>query len=93
MNEIIGISTSESSNGKINTTLYLASEFSEYQQNPEEGRSCVGRKAEAVYVGGYDCSSLRLGMKIEIYYDKAISTAKGTFQPVKRIEIISSAKS
>jgi len=92
MSEIIGISVTESSNGKESTTIHLASNFSDYQDNPEEGRSCIGKRAESVYVGGYDCSALKLGMNIEIYYDKAISTAKGTFQPIKRIEVISSAK-
>lgn len=92
MSKIIGMSLTVSDSGRVSTTLHLSSEFPEYQDNPEEGRSCIGQKAESVYVGTYDCSALKVGMEIEIYYDKAITTAKGTFQPIKRIEVISSAK-
>lgn len=90
--KIEGIEVRESTSGRVNTVLHGTSPFSEYQDNPEEGRSCIGRKAEAVYVGTYDCSAIKVGMEIEIYYDKAISTSKGTFQPIKRIEVISSGK-
>lgn len=45
-------------------------------------------KAEAIYVGSYDISDLEIGMEIEIYYDKAVVTAKGTFQTVKKILVL-----
>ncbi|WP_281418861.1 hypothetical protein [Vallitalea pronyensis] len=40
-------------------------------------------------IGNYDCSALKVGMDIDILYDKAITTAKGTFQTIKRIDVIS----
>ncbi len=86
--EIVGISTNENG-GKKATTLHLLSEFDAYQDNPSAGRACEGRKAESVYVGAYDCSALEIGQEIEIYYGKAITTAKGTFQPVALIRVLS----
>ena len=46
------------------------------------------KKVESIYVGSIDCSALRVGQEIEVLYEKAITTAKGTFQPIKRIEVI-----
>jgi len=89
MSQIIGINQAESEHGTVSTTLQLASEFDAYYDNPDAGRTCEGLKAESVYVGSYDCSKLKVGQEIEIFYDKAITTAKGTFQPVKKIEIVS----
>ena len=43
---------------------------------------------ERIYVGAYDCSKIKVGMLIDISYDKAITTSKGTYQPIKRIDII-----
>lgn len=85
--EIVGISASESNSRKA-TTLHLLGDFDAYQDNPSAGRTCVGKKAESVYVGDYDCSSLEVGQIVEIYYGKAITTAKGTFQPVTLIRVI-----
>ena len=48
----------------------------------------MGKRTEAIYVGSYDISDLEIGMEIEIYYDKAVSTAKGTFQTVKKIIVL-----
>lgn len=42
-----------------------------------------------IYASQYDCSALKVGMEIDVLYDKAITTGRGTFQPVKRIEILS----
>lgn len=85
---IVGISSNESG-GRKSTTLHVLSEFDAYQNNPEAGRTCEGQKAESIYVGNYDCSELELGQEIEIYYGKAITTAKGTFQPVALIRVLS----
>lgn len=76
-------------NGVTNTTLHVAEDFDSYYTNPEAGRSCEGKKVSSIYVGAYDCSKIKVGMEIDIFYDKAITTAKGTFQPIKRIDIIS----
>ena len=35
-----------------------------------------------------DISDLEIGMEIEIFYDKAVVTAKGTFQTVKKIVVL-----
>ena len=86
---IIGIASTVTESGRVSTTLHLATPFGDYFDNPEAGRTCVGQKVEAVYVGGYDCSSLSVGDTVEILYGKAITTAKGTFQPIKRIDVLS----
>ena len=42
-----------------------------------------------MYVGDFDCSSLKVGTFIDISYDKAITSSKGTFQKIKRIDVVS----
>lgn len=85
---LMGMNYTTSENGQKNTTLQVADDYAEYYNNPAAGRGCVGKRVDSVYVGGYNCSALKVGMEIEILYDKAIQTAKGTFQVVKRIEVI-----
>lgn len=85
---ILGMSYTTNADGIRNTTLYTKDNFEPYFNNPDNGRKCVGMKVEPIYVGSYDCSNLKVGMEISIYYDKAIVTPKGTFQPVKKIEIL-----
>ena len=75
---IVGISSNESG-GRIYTTLHVVRDFDNYQ----------GQKGEAINAGGYDCSGLEVGQEIEVYYQKAIATAKGTFQPVALIRVLS----
>lgn len=85
---IVGINYSTNSNGQKVSTIYVTEPFEPYYTNVEAGRSCIGEKTESIYVGDYDCSNLEIGMEIEIFYDKAISTKKGTYQPIKKIDII-----
>ncbi|MCM1119218.1 MAG: hypothetical protein NC543_07645 [bacterium] len=87
---IIGISSTEKEDGRVFSTLYVEQEFESYFDNPESGRICSGRKTDSVYVGDYDCSGLEPGMSIDILYGKAISTARGTYQPIRRIDVIES---
>lgn len=87
--KLIGMNYTTNQNGTRFTTLHLTDEFEAYYNNHENGRSCVGLKSSSVYVGDFDCSALKLGMEIDILYDRAITTAKGTFQPIKRIDIVS----
>lgn len=86
---VVGINSTTNESGVKNSTLQLLEEYDSFYNNPAAGRSCIGKKASSVYVGGYDVSNLKIGMEIEIYYDKAITTAKGTFQQVKLIETLS----
>lgn len=86
--KILGMNFSTNANGEKATTLHVAEEFNAYYTNNEAGRGCIGMKADSVYVGKYDCSGLKIGMDIDILYDKAITTAKGTFQTIKRIDIM-----
>lgn len=90
--KIIGINSTKSEDGRINTTLHVADSFPDYYNNPEKGRSCIGQRVDSIYVGDYDPATLRTlrpGMEVEIYYDKAVTSSKGTFQSVKKIEVIS----
>ena len=86
--KIVGISRTNTEDGRINSTVHIAEDFPGYYNNPEKGRSCVGQKVDSIYVGDYDCTALKPGMEVEIYYDKAVTTKTGFFQPVKRIEIV-----
>lgn len=46
------------------------------------------KKVETIYVGDYNCSSIKVGMDIDVNYDKAVKTATGIYQPVKNIVIL-----
>lgn len=90
---IVGINYTINDNGQIHSTLHVVCDFENYYKNAEANRGCIGRKVESIYVGMYDCTALKVGMEIDISYDKAVSNGKGGFfQPVKRIDIISSGK-
>lgn len=89
MAQLIGLHHNTNANGELTTTLHLADDFNVYYSNEEAGRSCVGKKVETIYVGTYDCTNLKVGMEIEVLYDKAVSTAKGIYQPIKRIVVLS----
>lgn len=89
---IIGINTTRTEDGRTNTTLHVAEEFPDYYNNPEKGRSCVGQRADSIYVGTYDCSAFKPNMEIEILFDRAVSTKNGVYQPIKRIEVVSNNK-
>ena len=91
--KIIGINYTINDDGVRKSTLHVVTEFDEYYQSDSEGkRGCVGHKAESIYVGEYDCSSLKVGMMIDVLYDRAISTRNGTYQPIKRIDVLSTGK-
>lgn len=85
---IMGMNYSTNANGEKCFTIQGAFPYDPYYKNAEAGRNCIGERVESVYVGSYDCSNLKVGMEIEILYDKAIRTAKGMFQPIRRIDII-----
>lgn len=76
-------------NGVTSTTLHVAEDFDSYYSNPEAGRSCEGKKVSSIYVGAYDCSKIKVGMEIDICYARAITTAKGTYQRIKSVEVLS----
>ncbi|MBN7774404.1 hypothetical protein [Clostridium aminobutyricum] len=85
---LVGLNYTTNANGFRNTTLQVTDNYNSYYSNAEAGRACAGVKCDSIYVGDVDCSGLKIGMDIDILYDKAISTAKGTFQPIKRIDIL-----
>lgn len=85
---LLGMNNSTNTNGQKVTTLHVADDFNSYYTNADAGRNCVGKKVDTIYVGSYDCSNLKVGMEIDISYDKAVTSSKGTFQTVKRIDII-----
>lgn len=80
-----------SEDGIKKTTLHTIDEFDVYYSG-SDNRGCVGRKVETIYVGELDCSHIKVGATIDIVYDKAINTRKGVFQPVKRIDVLSTGK-
>lgn len=89
MARLLGIQSTKNAAGVTTTTLHLASNFEAYYNNADAGRKAVGECVESVYVGQYDCTGLKVGMEVEVLYDKAVSTKTGVYQPVKRIEIVS----
>ncbi len=89
MPTVLGIQYSTNSNGVTNTTLHVTDDFNGYYNNPAAGRHCIGKKVETIYAGAYDCTNIKVGSEIEILYDKAVTTSKGVFQPIKRIDVLS----
>lgn len=85
---LLGMNQSRNAEGECTTTLQVAEDFPAYYNNPNAGRRCVGQKVDSIYVGTYDCSALKVGMSIEVLYEKAVQTKTGVFQPIKRIDVI-----
>lgn len=88
MAKVIGKHFSKNAEGKNVTTLHLADDFDLFYSDSTKGRGCEGQKVESVYVGTVDVSKIKVGMDVEIIYDKAITTSKGTFSPIKRVGIL-----
>ena len=87
--KVLGFHYTTNEAGNRSTTLHLEEDFPVYYSNTEAGRNCSGKRVSTVYVGSYDCSAIKVGSEIEIYYDKAIQTKNGSFQPIKMIEVLS----
>ena len=85
---ILGYSYTTNQAGERSYTIYGTTEFEPYYSNAEAGRGCIGQKVESVYVGNYDCSALKVGMEVEVFYNKAVTTSHGTIQSVRKIEIV-----
>lgn len=85
---IVGIHYTTNAQGQRLTTLHVTDSFADYYKNREAGRACDGQRVESIYVGTLDCSGLKVGMNVDISYDKAVTTSHGTFSPIKRIDII-----
>jgi len=87
--QVIGKNMSINSQGYTVTTLHLADDFNDYYHDEKAGRTCEGLKVESVYAGTLDCSAIKVGMNVDILYDKAVTTATGrVYQPIKRIDVI-----
>lgn len=84
---IIGI-LSNTKNGATTSTLHLAEDPSEFHNR--DGRKALGKVVSTVYVGEYDCSALRVGQEVEIFFSQAFKSNTGNvFQQVKLIQPIS----
>lgn len=86
--ELVGLNWSVNGSGNKVYTLHVAEMYGAYFSDAANGRGCVGMRTEEVYAGNVDCSHLKPGMQIDILYDRAVTTSKGTFQVVKRVEVI-----
>lgn len=86
---IVGINWSTNSSGEHCYTLHVVEPFNAYHTDAETGRGCIGERVDSIYCGTYACNHLKVNDVIEVYYDRAVSTAKGTYQSVKHIEVLS----
>lgn len=85
---IIGMSYS-TKDGERKYTLEVSDTFDSYFKDAGAGRNAVGEKVETIYVGSLDCSHLKVGMEIELIYGRMCTLANGkTFQPIKRIDVL-----
>ncbi len=86
--KVLGMHYSTNSEGMKVTTLHVGEEFGNYFKDKSSGRGCAGMKVETIYVGTYDCTTIKVGSEIEVYYDKAMTTKTGTYSPIKKIEVV-----
>lgn len=85
---IIGMSYS-TKDGERKYTLEVSDKFDAFYKNAEAGRNAIGEKVESIFVGSLDCSQLKVGMEIELIFDRMRTLANGkTFQPIKRIDVL-----
>ena len=85
--KLIGISYSTNEQGKKSYNLYVADDFNDYSCDAAAGRGCEGQLCDKTYAGTYDCSTLKVGMEIDVLYDKAIVTTKELFNQLKRLRL------
>lgn len=85
--EVVGIQLSVNKKGETTTTLHMLGEFPDYY-NVSEGKAAIGKMALSEYMGTIDCSHIEVGALVDVVYDKAVTTSKGTFQPVRRVDVI-----
>lgn len=87
--KVLGIQRSFK-NGKSATTLHTESEFAEWLKDEAAGRSAIGKQVETIYVGDYDCSSLKVGDSVEIYFSQAFKNGAtgAVYQQVKLIQVV-----
>lgn len=84
--KLVGISKSETEDGRIFTHLHAVTDFPDFYQNPETGRVCEGKMVENINAGAFDCSHLKIGQLFDVYYEKAVQTKTGAvYQPIKNI--------
>lgn len=86
--KIVGIVQGKNKAGLPVFTLHTISPFDDYFNAPENGRTCEGMKAESLYAGAYDCSNLKVGQEIEVYFEKAIVANGKPFQNVAFINVV-----
>lgn len=71
------------------TYLYVSTPFATYQSDTEKGRYCEGVAVDVLYAGEIDCTDVKVGSTIEVYYGKAYTTKDGkTIQPICKIEVV-----
>lgn len=87
--KIEGILQGRSKAGEPVYTIFYSEDFGDYDNNPENGRFCKGRKTGEIYAHTYDCSNLEAGMEIEVFYEKAILFNGKPVQSVAFINILS----
>lgn len=87
-----GINYSKNQQGKRVSTIHVIQDFDDYFVDETAGRGCLGKKVESIYVGDYDCTGLKIGSKIDVFYNKAVTTSRGTFQTVKSIIVLNENK-
>lgn len=86
---IIGMSY-VTKDGERKYTLEVSAPFDAYHKNADAGRCALGEKVESIYVGSVDCSQLKIGMEIELIYDRMRTMSNGkAYQPIRRIDVLS----
>lgn len=85
---VVGIAYALNKNNERVATLHVTDSFDEYDKNTDLGRSCLGQRVDTIYVGTYDVSNIKIGVTVDISYDRAITTKNGVFQPIKRIDVV-----
>ncbi len=85
---VLGIQNSKTKSGTKVTTLHVSEDFESYYTDKDKGRECAGKRVESIYVGEYDCTDIKIGSEIEVFYGKAVSTPRGTFSPIRKIEVV-----
>lgn len=85
---VVGINFAVNQHGERTSTLHVVDDFEAFYNNEETGRSCIGQKCETIYVGTTDVSNIEVGSIIDVFYDKAVQTKNGLYQPVKSIKVL-----
>lgn len=69
-------------------TIHVSYPPESYFNNPDADRIFEGEAVKSIYVGDMDITGIKIGTEIDVFYGESISTKRGQYSPIRRIEVL-----